>query len=70
MNAKMKLNHDSTYIIESDNNNKHIVFNQIEIKGKHKVRLLKMKAQIAPRSTLQYELDMQKDSVPTLHSDM
>jgi hypothetical protein len=74
MNAKTKLNHDSTYILESDDDEEHIVFNRVESKEKRKSKTPKSSTINPPvRTGRKFERlkapDMRESSVPTLHSD-
>jgi len=74
MNAKTKLNHDSTYILESDDDEEHIVFNRVESKEKRKSKTPKSSTINPPvRTGRKFERlkapDMRESSVPTLRSD-
>jgi hypothetical protein len=80
MNNKTKLKHDSTYIIESDDDEEHIVFNKIETKGKRKSETPKIESLISSeidppvRTGRKYERpkapDIRENNTPTLHSDI
>ena len=48
MNAKIKLNHDSTHIIESDNDSEHIVFDQMESKERRRSETPREKMKSSP----------------------
>jgi hypothetical protein len=80
MNAKVKLNSDSTHIFESDDEDKHIVFDRMDYKEKRKSNPPKkkdsMSSPIYPpvytgRKFKRLKApDMQESSVPTLHSTL
>jgi hypothetical protein len=79
MNAKVKLNSDSTHIFESDDDDEHIVFDQMDYKEKRKSDPpMKKNSKSPPIDPPVYTgrkferlkaPDMQESSVPTLHSD-
>ena len=80
MNEKTKLKHDSTYILEGDDDEEHIVFSKIEAKGKRKSETPKVESlnssEIDPpvRTGRRYEHpkapEIREDNTPTLHSDI
>jgi hypothetical protein len=79
MNAKVKLNSNSTYIFKSDDEDKRIVFDRMDYKEKHKSdpprKKNSMSSPIDPPvyTGRKFEHlkapDMRESSVPTLHSD-
>src|SRR5882724_9159443 len=74
MNAKTKLNHDSTYIIESDDDEEHVVFDRIESKEKRKSKTPKSSNINPPVQTgRKFECpkapNIRESSVPALHSN-
>jgi len=48
MNAKMKLNNDSTHIIESDNDSEHVVFDRMESKERRRSETPREKMKSSP----------------------
>ena len=79
MNATVKLNSNSTHIFESDDDDEHIVFDQMDYKEKRKSDPPKkknsMSSPIEPPVYTGRKFkhlkapDMRESSVPTLHSD-
>jgi hypothetical protein len=79
MNAKVKLNSDSTHIFESDDDDEHIVFDQMDYKEKRKSDPPRKKNSVSspidpPVYTgRKFEClkapNIQENSAPTLHSD-
>ena len=78
MNAKMKLNNDSTHIIESDNDSEHIVFDRMESKERRRSETPRENMKISPTTPpvhtgRKFERlkapNIRENSVPTIHSD-
>jgi hypothetical protein len=78
MNAKVKLNSDSTHIFESDDDDEHIVFDQMDYKERRKSDPPRKNSKSSPIDPPVYTgrkfkrlkaPDMRESSVLTLHSD-